>query len=224
MLLSFVTVLSLTAAALASYEGNLNYRSPSGRHPKLGLDVHKLAKRHMDTDSWDPNQLNFTHGVASGDPYPHSVILWTRISPMMENDASNVTVEGTVPLYNHLTDPYVRTSDNPVCVEYRVFEGDEYSHVVDSGTAYTTSAIDYTVKVQPVHTLLIPPVLMITRLRPRTCSRSQLTIINSTSVIQAIGAPWEELRRALLQTTESPKSVWQSTHVAITVRHKTGSI
>lgn len=54
--------------------------------------------------------LNFTHGVASGDPYPNSVILWTRLAPMFDNDDSNVTVSGFVPLYNHDTSEYVAMS------------------------------------------------------------------------------------------------------------------
>ncbi|KAJ9659998.1 hypothetical protein H2201_007103 [Coniosporium apollinis] len=118
----------------------------------MGVDIPKVAKRSLqartDSSSWDPNQLNFTHGVASGDPYPHSVILWTRISPMLENDRSNATVEGTVPLYNHDTEQYIRASSNPVCVEYRVAGDQGFSDVADHGTAYTTSDIDYTVKVE----------------------------------------------------------------------------
>lgn len=150
MLPYLVTGLSLAVAASASYHGNLNYRSPSSKHPSMGIDVPKVAKRSLqartDSSSWDPNQLNFTHGVASGDPYPHSVILWTRISPMLENDRSNATVEGTVPLYNHDTEQYIRASSNPVCVEYRVAGDQGFSDVADHGTAYTTSDIDYTVK------------------------------------------------------------------------------
>ncbi|KAJ9644126.1 hypothetical protein H2199_003994 [Coniosporium tulheliwenetii] len=152
MLLYLVTGLSLVVAASASYHGNLNYRSPSSKHPSMGVDIPKVAKRSLqartDSSSWDPNQLNFTHGVASGDPYPHSVILWTRISPMLENDRSNATVEGTVPLYNHDTEQYIRASSNPVCVEYRVAGDQGFSDVADHGTAYTTSDIDYTVKVE----------------------------------------------------------------------------
>jgi alkaline phosphatase D len=95
----------------------------------------------------DADQLNFTHGVASGDPYPTSVVLWTRISPNLENDPSNVTVEGNVPLYNHETEKYIEASSNPICVDYQVGSDQNFSTVVDKGTAYTTSDIDYTVKV-----------------------------------------------------------------------------
>ena len=142
-----ITAVSFASAVTAAWHTNLNYASPSRRHASLGIDVPTVAKRGLETRAWDPTQLNFTHGVASGDPYPTSVILWTRISPKEENDASNVTVEGNVPLYNHDTETYIKASPNPICVEYQVGSDRNFSTVVDKGTAYTTSDIDYTVKV-----------------------------------------------------------------------------
>ena len=163
-------VLSLAAAAastaLASdFRGNLNYHSPSRRdaHVNLGIDVPhvtrrsaEILKRAADADGSYPTKgpaLNFTHGVASGDPYPDSVILWTRAAPSEESDRSNVTVEGTVPLYNHDTETYVRADPHPICLEWSVFEhhGDKVvkegnRKVVSRGQAFTTSDIDYTVK------------------------------------------------------------------------------
>jgi alkaline phosphatase D len=140
----------LSSTALASYDGNLNYGSPSRRHPGLGIDVPKvkLAKKGLSPRAIDPAQLSFTHGVASGDPYPESVILWTRISPVLENDRSNVTVSGHAPMYNHDTEPYIKASKNPICVEYRVATDKNFSSIATKGTAYTTSDIDYTVKVE----------------------------------------------------------------------------
>jgi alkaline phosphatase D len=44
--------------------------------------------------------LNFTHAVASGDPYDYSVLLWTRALPVEQ-----------------------ATVDVPVCVTYNVFDG-----------------------------------------------------------------------------------------------------
>ena len=146
MLVSLFTATVLAAGVTASFSGNLNYNSPSRRHPSLGIDVPKVVKRSLQPRV-DADQLNFTHGVASGDPFPDSVILWTRISPNLENDASNVTVEGNVPLYNHETEKYIKASPNPICVEYQVGSDQNFSAVVDKGTAYTTSDIDYTVKV-----------------------------------------------------------------------------
>lgn len=58
----------LVAVASASYDGNLNYRSPSSEHPALSIDVEKVIKRQLakrDNTDWDATQLTFTHGVAS---------------------------------------------------------------------------------------------------------------------------------------------------------------
>jgi len=96
----------------------------------------------------DAGRLNFTHGIASGDPYSDSVILWTRVAPTSDNDLSNVTVSGTVPLYNHNTEEYVEASSNPICVNYVVSESEDLSDPVTDGKAYTSSDIDYTVKVE----------------------------------------------------------------------------
>ncbi|KAK3073175.1 hypothetical protein LTR53_005463 [Teratosphaeriaceae sp. CCFEE 6253] len=60
----------------------------------------------------DANAMDFTHGVASGDPYPESVIIWTCASP--EPCRSTITMSDTVTY----------------------------------GNAYTSSDIDYTVKVE----------------------------------------------------------------------------
>lgn len=147
-MIRILTLVTLAAVASASYSDNLNYRSPSHHHPALGLSVRKIAARHDATVSWDPSKLNFTHGVASGDPYDTSVILWTRAAPTSDNDKSNVTVSGYVPLYDHSTASYVKASKAPVCVQYKVASDKALKKVVDSGTVYTSSDIDYTVKVR----------------------------------------------------------------------------
>ena len=98
------------------------------------------------------SSLNFTHGVASGDPQPQSVILWTRCAPMQDDAQSNSTVSGYVPLYNPVpiygdgngTEP---ASTAPICVSYKVATDKKLTKVVDSGTAYTSSDVDYTLKV-----------------------------------------------------------------------------
>ncbi|KAI0512936.1 PhoD-like phosphatase [Xylaria bambusicola] len=141
-LLCFVGVVS------AAFVGNLNYLSPSRHHASLGVSIHRVAKRTHGTTPWAPSQLNFTHGVASGDPSEDSVILWTRAAPTNDNDASNVTVSGYVPLYDHSTEEYVMSSNAPVCVDWKIATSESLKHVVDSGTAYTSSDIDYTVKVE----------------------------------------------------------------------------
>jgi alkaline phosphatase D len=116
----------------------------------MGIDVDSVHRRSLakrDELPFHPSQLQFTHGVASGDPYADSVILWTRVAPSMEADKSNVTVSGTIGLYNHDTEPYIKASAHPICVDYRVYEDKEARKVVDNGRAYTTSDIDYTLKV-----------------------------------------------------------------------------
>lgn len=61
--------LLLASTALASWEGNLNYRSPSINHDGLGINLRKVHKRMLTKrDGSMPQQtgqLNFTHGVAS---------------------------------------------------------------------------------------------------------------------------------------------------------------
>ncbi|KAK5696038.1 hypothetical protein LTR97_008458 [Elasticomyces elasticus] len=150
-MLRSLTLLALAASATAEYSSNINYRSPSLSH-KLGISLPKVLKRHAKRQAGpsyaDANTVNFTHGVASGDPYPESVILWTRASLMYDSDGSNVTVSGTVPLYNHDTEEYVRASANPICVDYNVYADQNLSSVVTTGRAYTSSDIDYTVKVE----------------------------------------------------------------------------
>jgi alkaline phosphatase D len=62
----------------------------------------------------------FKHGIASGDPLPDAVILWTRVTG--ENDA-------------------------PVDVEWEVFEDPELTKKAASGVFHTDAARDFTVKV-----------------------------------------------------------------------------
>lgn len=84
-----IALLSYVASVTASWTKNLNYRSPSEHHPFMGIAIHKVVRRSNLAARFDPGQLNFTHGVASGDPYPNSVILWTRCSPVYDDDKSN---------------------------------------------------------------------------------------------------------------------------------------
>ncbi|EXJ83524.1 alkaline phosphatase [Capronia coronata CBS 617.96] len=144
---------SLIAATIASYGANLNYRSPSLHHPGLGISVRKVVKRHDPRAALEPSQLNFTHGVASGDPYPNSVILWTRCSPTFDDVKDNSTTSGFVPLYNPVpiyndTDEGKPPSNAPVCLDWKIASDSRLSSVVDSGTVYTSSDVDYTVKVE----------------------------------------------------------------------------
>ena len=107
-----------------------------------------MVKRNDPASSYAASSLNFTHGVASGDPYPNSVILWTRVAPQSDNSQSNLTVTGYAPLFDHDNEKYVKVSKSPVCVEYKVYDNKNCSTVVDSGKVFTSSDVDFTVKVE----------------------------------------------------------------------------
>jgi len=125
---------------------NINYRSPSAHHPGLGISLHKVNKRNTPDKRFLPSELNFTHGVASGDPYSDSVILWTRVSPQYDSVDDNGVVMGDVPLYYHGPEQTVSTA--PICVEYKVSLTSDFQVVESGGKAYTSSDVDYTVKVE----------------------------------------------------------------------------
>lgn len=161
----FVTAAAtaLVAGCQAAFTGNLNYNSPSphASHVNMGMNLAQISARSWKRSSraYEPQELNFTHGVASGDPFEDSVILWTRVAPLMDSDQSNVTVEGDVPLYVHDNERFIQADANPICVEWKVYEGKAGNStcrqsndtigigLVSSGEAYTTSDIDFTVKV-----------------------------------------------------------------------------
>lgn len=152
-MIQLLAVVAFAVAAAASYAGNLNYRSPSHNHPGLGISIHKVNKRNAGSPAYPASRLNFTHGVASGDPYPTSVIIWTRCAPLQDDVNNNSTVSGYVPLYNPVpiyeqTDEHLPPSKAPICVSYKVASDKALAHVVDSGTAYTSSDVDYTLKVR----------------------------------------------------------------------------
>lgn len=67
MVFSLLTAALLVAPALASFGSNLAYRSPSLHHPGLGISLRKVVKRDDPSSAFNSSQLNFTHGVASGD-------------------------------------------------------------------------------------------------------------------------------------------------------------
>lgn len=166
----------------------------------MGIAIHKVVRRTNYQHGFDPRQLNFTHGVASGDPYEDSVILVRPCSygrgmsadecsghdvrphtrtmqatvsstPLAVNIDSScvVTVSGTVPLFNHDTKEYVAVSTAPVCVNWAVSEHKDMKTVTSKGQVYTSSDIDYTIKVEA------------TKLKPFTTYYYQFTVCNSTN-------------------------------------------
>lgn len=163
MMPSFLTLgatVALSGALVhASFDNNLAYRSPSNRHPTLGVSLSHVSKRHVQAGNglFTPAEVNFTHGVASGDPYSDSVILWTRLSPMPGTVASDIVPEGVAPIYDHEEEGSAPPSDKAACVEYRVATDEGLTQVVDQGRAYTTSDVDYTVKVRIFNQKGLPP-------------------------------------------------------------------
>ncbi|EPS41442.1 hypothetical protein H072_4661 [Dactylellina haptotyla CBS 200.50] len=143
-LLPIITYLTIPLAS-AYWSSNLNYLSPSSHHPSLGISINRVAKRSNSGTSYDPAVLKFTHGVASGDPTATSVILWTRLSPITDAADNNGGSIGLEPLYWH--GPKL-TSTAPICAEWKVAKDSGMRNVVSRGKAYTSSDIDFTVKVE----------------------------------------------------------------------------
>lgn len=202
MKLHFLSLLPLAAVpTLASWSKNINYRSPSEHHPSLGISIHRVVKRNDPSSSYDALSLNFTHGVASGDPYPTSVIIWTRIAPNSDNSNSNVTVSGYAPLFDHDNEKYVTVSKSPICVEYKVASDEDLTQVVDSGTVYTSSDVDYTVKVRSFVLHDIGDWADGYRSKRRTWKLTARTTTNSMFVAPKTEAPSDALKPRHTQTT-----------------------
>ncbi|KAI0176326.1 PhoD-like phosphatase-domain-containing protein [Hypoxylon sp. FL1284] len=199
--------LALAVRVTANFDGNLNYASPSRRHSGLGIDVPHVSRRSLKRGAvaYEADELDFTHGVASGDPYPDSVILWTRAAPSTASDASNVTVEGPVPLYSHDTETYIKADPSPICVAWTVSPSGSQD-VVSSGEAYTTSDIDYTVKVEA------------TGLQPFTTYNYQFTICGSnktspvgrTKTAPPVDGNVSELRFAVFSCSNYPNGYFNA--------------
>jgi alkaline phosphatase D len=88
----------------------------------LSIQISNSQVTHLGSRSAvNPSLYPFYHGVASGDPLSDRVILWTRIS----------------------TD----NSISPVSVNWQIFSDTSLSSIVQSGSASTDSAKDFTIKV-----------------------------------------------------------------------------
>ena len=120
--------------------------------------------------------------MASGDPYPNSVIIWTRCAPVRDDVNNNSTVSAYVPLYNPV--PIYNESDvappstAPVCVSYKVALDNAFAKVIDSGMAYTSSDVDYTLKVSQCSAWL-PATLELTALDRSAESQSVHSVLLS---------------------------------------------
>ncbi|KAI5834905.1 hypothetical protein K523DRAFT_292741 [Schizophyllum commune Tattone D] len=143
-------------AASSLLDRNMVYRSPLVGIPQLARDTQAIEKRHaqfakrqtQDASPFEDDHyptfyggdfsnspyvwnggINFTHSVASGDPYGTSVLLWTRAAPSSEASAQP---DQSVPL----------------CVSYKISAQPDLSSPLDSGSAFTSYDVDFTVKVE----------------------------------------------------------------------------
>ncbi len=69
---------------------------------------------------YDTLYAPFYHGVASGDPLPDRVIIWTRVTPQ---------------------------NDNPIDVEWKMATDPELTNIIQTGTFTTNADRDFTVKI-----------------------------------------------------------------------------
>ncbi len=115
-----------------SLAGPLNVQGQSlSTHSSLGGkdDFVSLQLRHNQhaatatAAGFDPRLAPFYHGVASGDPTAHSVILWTRVTPEAQQDSS-------------------------ILVSWRVASDTGMTQVMAQGDFTTDTSRDYTVKVE----------------------------------------------------------------------------
>jgi alkaline phosphatase D len=139
-----LSALVAASAVEAAFDRNLAYSSPSRRHPSLAVPLAHVSKRQTG-ELFTAAELNFTHGVASGDPYADSVIIWTRLAPTADSVASDLVPEGVVPIYGDAEG--AAPSTKAACVEFKIATDVALTNVADQGRAYTTSDVDYTVKV-----------------------------------------------------------------------------
>jgi alkaline phosphatase D len=82
----------------------------------------------LPTDAADEAEEWFRHGVASGDPLPHAVVLWTRVTPTPDA----VPGSGVGP---------------PIDVHWQIARDRGFRHIVNRGRVSTGPRRDHTVKV-----------------------------------------------------------------------------
>ncbi|PRQ10469.1 alkaline phosphatase [Corynebacterium sp. 13CS0277] len=115
----------------------------------------------------------FQHGVASGDPYPRSVILWTRVTSTPDDAPGS-------------------GRGRPVDVAWEVARDADFRHIVATGTVHTTPARDNTVKLEA--TGLEPSAAYYYRFR----ALGQTSPVGRTRTAPAPGEDVSRLRLALL--------------------------
>ena len=87
----------------------------------MGLCSFSELYSQLRTVALNPDLAPFYHGVASGDPRPDSVIIWTRVTP--DNNHSG-----------------------PIQGQWRIATDTNMLNIISTGSFTTDSSIDYTVK------------------------------------------------------------------------------
>ncbi|CAO1612807.1 unnamed protein product [Sympodiomycopsis kandeliae] len=151
LMVTFNPALCATANPIGPFfERNITYQSPSKQvqGPGLSYDVdqvtdrikrNSLAKRGLLIDPWDASmgpddqhaykgKVDWHHGVASGDAYSTSVILWTKV-----------------------TAAEAARNDEAICVRYEVANDPRFNKLVDHNYAWTSSDVDFTLKVEAIN-------------------------------------------------------------------------
>lgn len=88
----------------------------------LTASVVVSCAKSPNTSLTQPSSVNFTHSVASGDPTPSAIIIWTRATPSQKNSSA-------------------------VNVNWQVATDKAFDNIVREGSASTSQARDYTIKI-----------------------------------------------------------------------------
>ncbi len=121
---------TLAVGTTATVPGALNRVHATGNQAFADADLAELARLHQPGPYPPAEHGVFMHGVASGDPLPTSVILWTRVTP----DPESVPGSGLGP---------------DVRVGWEVARDESFTVPVHSGAATASAATDHTVHVDP---------------------------------------------------------------------------
>lgn len=89
--------------------------------------------------------FDFLHGVASGDPLAHAVILWTRVSPDAAMQESMVQAEAEAAHSLRARQLWHELRNVPV--RWEIARDERFDHVVARGVAVARADHDFTVKV-----------------------------------------------------------------------------
>merc|ERR1719295_1525039 len=151
--LAFLSILVNTAESSlqSSFTDNVAFDGPFGSHD--GANRRRLQELWEFNGSFYGTDIEFYHGVASGEPTDTDALIWTRVTPpfqdqygMDRNDTFNATqLDEMKSLYHTLAVQWV-ISSTPESIDFNCtrFNG---SGDTLCGTTLTSMDVDYTVKV-----------------------------------------------------------------------------